>query len=113
MKDNIRRSITVMAKEQGISGQLLKWLLWTQHRLEGPPGRFRATRKYRQYEYPITFQHGFAFCYDPKFFDGVKYTRRAMRRAEKAMLRNEDHQVNEGVGTGENILKKILAYWRN
>lgn len=111
MKDDIRRSITVMAKEQGISGQLMKWLLWTQHRLEGTPGRFRATRKYRQYEYPIAFQYGFS--YDPKFFEGVKYTKRAMKRAEKVMLRNEDHRVNEGVGTGENIFKKILAYWRN
>lgn len=110
MRDNVQCSITIVAKEKGIDGKLMRWLLWTQHRLEGTPGNFRATKKYKQYEHSFPFTN--AFCYEAEFFKGVKYTKRAMRKAEKAMSRHEDCQVKEGSGDGENILKKIIAFWR-
>ena len=111
MKDNVRCSITIVAKKKGIDGRLMKGLLLTQHRLEGTPGNYRATKKYRQYEHYFAYPYG--FCYDQKFFEGVKYTKRALKKAEKAMTQLEDCQVKKNGGAEGSIMKKLLAFWRN
>lgn len=80
MGNDIRRSVSIEAKEHGISGQLMNWLLKTQGRMEGTPGRFHATAKYRKYEHPI--KNNFGWSYDPEFFKGVKYTDKAIRKAQ-------------------------------
>lgn len=111
MKDNVRCSITIAAKKQGIDGRLMKCLLLTQHRLEGAPDNYRATEKYRQYEHYFAYPYG--FCYNQEFFEGLKYTKRALRKAEKMMARHERSQVKKSNSDGGNLMKKLLAFWRN
>lgn len=115
MKKDIRRSVSIEAKEHGISGQKLNWLLKTQGRMEGAPGRFRATEEYKQYEHPIKYNYG--YCYDTQFFEGIDYSESAMRKAEEASAkyktrRDERHTSSEGVHPKKNLMGMILDYFR-
>ena len=80
MSSDRRRSVSVEAREHGISGQLMNWLLKTQGRMEGSPGRFRASAKYAQYEHRITNNYGYS--YDPEFFVGVDLSEKAIAKAK-------------------------------
>ena len=88
MKSDIRRSITVEAKEHGLSGQMMKWLLKSQGRLEGRPGTFRATPEYKQFEHNAKSTWGYA--YDSEFFEGVDYSEAAL---DEARTQRENYKI--------------------
>lgn len=124
MEKDIRRSVTIEAKKHGISGQIMKWLLKTQGRLEGVPGSFRASKEYQQYEH--SFMDNYGYCYDSQFFEGVDYSEKAIQKAEMACSdynaeRNnranncdreyQETQLNIRTKSKKSILSKILEHF--
>ena len=115
MGKDVRRSVSIEAKKHGISGQKMNWLLKTQGRMEGTPGRFRAKEEYKQYEHPIKYNYG--YCYDSQFFEGIDYSKKAMRKAEKASAkhkneRNERHKPSEDTSIGKSLMKTLMDFFR-
>ena len=121
MGKDVRRSVSIEAKEHGISGQKMNWLLKTQGRMEGTPGRFRAKEGYKQYEHPIKNNYGYS--YDSQFFEGIDYSESAMRRAEKASAKYKTERyeqprssekmtekATERTGQRKSLLKMILDF---
>jgi len=125
MEKDVRRSVTIEAKKHGISGQKMKWLLKTQGRLDGAPGYFRASKEYQQYEHPIMNNYG--YCYDSEFFEGVDYSEKAIRKAERTWSIYKEKRNNRAnscdseypeppsstiTGCKKGMLSKILEFFR-
>ena len=79
MITNVRKSVGIVAKEHGISRELMCWLLKTQGRMEWQLRRFRASEEYKQYEH--VFMNNYCYYYDSEFYEGIDYSENAIQRA--------------------------------
>ena len=78
-----RKSVRVVANEHGTTAQTLNWMLKKQGRFTGEPGRYFVTPPYKQYEHYT--QEGYGNSYDPPFFEGIDFSREAIRKAEEEL----------------------------
>lgn len=91
-----RKSVRVVANEHGTNAQILNWMLKKQGRFTGEPGRYFVTPSYKQYEHYT--QEGYGNSYDPPFFEGIDFSREAIRKAEeelKAYRKNQKAEAEE------------------
>lgn len=102
MSDELRKSVSIAGKERGLSGQVMHWLLKTQGRMEGTPGHFHASAKYRQYEHLIRDKRGYS--YDPEFFKGIDYSQKAL---DKAFAEWNRFKAKQSEYSGESIKKSV------
>lgn len=131
-----RKSVSVQAGEWGTSAQTLNWILKKRGRLEGEPGNYRVSEKYREFEHPVQGPYP-GNSYDPEFFEGIRVSREDIERAERELkeyrrlkkIRQEQereqyyrkmkqgkqlessHQVNTRVkSSNKGILSQLLSF---